>query len=574
MERPPASAARPAIDQRLIVVIPVIYLLLAIAVTFPFAIHPQQTLTAPLCCDVAGSASKFQTLNAEHRSPFQVAHLVTVGYPAGITTQPGVDRVAFVNTAFLWLTSLLFGAVTAIGLLTILGYWLTALLTYLFVRRLTGSNEAGLVAGLAYGFFPHMYLMASAAPTYTHMWMLLLPIWGWFELAIKPTMRRGLLSGFAPVPAMVWTPYFALHVAVITAACLVVAGVWAALTKTLHRGVLLPAAVAIGIPIVAGAALFSVLALSHQSGVPARSVEDAFQESAHPLMFLIPGFGSIWGARPYELLVRLVPRAAFANLYIGITVLAMSLIAVATALSVVVRRRTSALASPFVLATAMASAIVLACFLFSLPPHLSGIGIPMPDLIVIKLQPAFRAGQRFVMPLMAGMAVLTGLGVSGILRRIASPLPALLVVVVIALAVGLDLFARHLDGVTLRPDAVETIPTSPALAMLGTQPPGPTFEFVDHTRVSSIANINPCLLQPQHHQTLVDTCNMGPGTSDYIRWDASRSCDSFSDMRDKGIRYVIVDRVMAALTACDLDAAAGPVQKIAADDLVVVFRLA
>ena len=550
-------------------IITVVYLGLAVAVTFPFVLHPQSTLTAPLGGDVAGSVSTFQTLVREHKNPFTVAHMVTIGYPAGVTTQPGVNRVAFLNAAFLWVSSIAFGALAAHGLLTILGFSLTALVTFLFVRRVTGSNGAGFVAGLAYGFFPHMYLIATAAPTYTQMWMLLLPVWGWFEFALRPTLRRAAVAGLAPLPAMFLTPYYTLHVTVVTGACLLVVIIRALVARRVTGRALALGGLALAVPALAAASIVVILAFSQQSGVPTRSLEDAFQESAHPLMYLLPGYGSIWGGGPYHLLLRAVPRAIETNLYVGIIVIALSVVAVSTAVAAWLRRGVGALSSPVVLATLMATAVVIACFLFSLPPHLAGNRIPMPDAFVVAVQPAFRAGQRFVMPLMGGMAILAGLGVNAILRRVTSHRAALALVIVIALLVGLDLFARRLGGT---PTGVTPIPRSSALAALAAQPQGPAFEFVDHGHASSISGMNPCLLQPQHGKILLQSCQLRPESSDVVRWDAAPTCDTLIEMRDSGVRYVIVDTSITSIIACLSGPLTGIDQEIAADGLVAVYK--
>ncbi|MDQ6884632.1 MAG: hypothetical protein M3077_10425 [Candidatus Dormibacteraeota bacterium] len=552
---------------------PLIYLVLVILATFPFVLDPHQTLTAPLGGDVAGSVSKFQTLVREGGNPFVVTHLVTIGYPDGVTLQPGVDRVAFLNTGFLWGLSLLFGAVSAHGLMTLLGFWLTATIMFLFVRRVTGSIGAGLVAGMAYGFWPHMYLIAAAAPTYTHMWMYILPVWAWLELALDPNRGRALLAGLAPVPAIFWTPYYLLHVVVIVGACFLVVAARAFATRQVGLRAIGLAAIALMIPALAVGGSELILALSGHTGVPIRAVEDAFQESAHPLMYLVPGHDSIWGGKPYRFLVRAVPRAQNANLYVGLSALILAIVGTAAAVREIVRRRALALSSPAVLATLLGLAVVIACFVFSLPPRLAHNGPPMPDALVVAVQPAFRAGQRFVMPLMGGLAILAGLGSSLVLRRISSPRLAPVVAVLLALVVGLDLFARPTDGLAGKPEGVATIPQSSALAALAKQPPGPTFQVVDRTAASPIHGVVPCLIQPQHGKVVIETCGLGPWTLDYLRWSNSRSCDSFVDMRNHGVRYVIVDAAVAALTACDQGNLAGSVARVAADDLFVIYGL-
>lgn len=199
-----------------------VYIAIAIGVTFPFILDPGRTLTAPLHADVAGSISNLQTFVREQKDPLFLSHLTTIGWPNGVTIAPTVARVAWLNTLYIWLTTLLLGAIPAHSLLYVFGMVGTAVITCLFVRRVTGSLAAGFIAGLAFGFWPHMYFIGWAAPTYAWMWLLLLPIWGFFNLAIAPSIRNGIVAGLASLPAMFWTPYFALHVSVVAFACGVV----------------------------------------------------------------------------------------------------------------------------------------------------------------------------------------------------------------------------------------------------------------------------------------------------------------------------------------------------------------
>lgn len=56
--------------------------------------------------------------------------------------------------------------------------------------------------------------------------------------------------------------------------------------------------------------------------------------------------------------------------------------------------------------------MAVAAFAWSLPPvvDVAGLGVPTPARLTLEAAPALRAGQRFVMLVMAGVAVLAGLG--------------------------------------------------------------------------------------------------------------------------------------------------------------------
>lgn len=544
-----------------------VYIAIALAITYPFILDPGRTLTAPLYADVAGSISNLQTFVREHKDPFFLSHLTSIGWPDGVTIGPTLPRVAWLNTLYLWLTTLLLGAVPAHSLLYILGMVGTAVVTCLFVSRVTGSLAAGFVAGLAFGFWPHMYFVGWAAPTYTWMWLLLLPIWGFYNLALRPSVRTGVVAGLTPLPAMFWTQYFALHVSVVTFACGLVLVARAVILRDLSRKRLLELAPAALIPVAGLAAFVLIGSLSNFGGLPNRSVVDAYQESASPLMFVIPGWHSIWGSGPDDFLVRHVPRALYANLYVGYTVMALSLVALGTAALTVWRQRASAFRSGLVLATAMAALVVALAFLFALPPRLTfaGHSIPMPDDLVIHVQPAFRAGQRLVMPLMGGMAVLAGLGVSALVQRIPRRAIPVLVVVVAAM-VWVDLFARP-------PDAVNTVPQSAALAVLRTAPAGAVFQYIPGpVHPGRFPPVRACLLQPQYDKPLADTCEVAAQSQDYERWVNQPDCQSLAEIKRLGVRYVIVDDSLTNLLQCMQVDLAGQNRKVADDGRLSVYE--
>jgi hypothetical protein len=543
------------------------YLLIAVAVTFPFVLNAGNTLTAPLHADVASSVSEYQTLDREHQNPFLVDHFSTIGWPDGVTVTPTLARISWLNTLYLWISTLLVGAIPTHSILFILGMLVTALITCVLVRDVTGSIGAGFVAGIAFGFWPHMYLIGWAAPTYTWMWTLVLPLWAFYRLAISPTYRSGLLAGLSPLPAMFWTPYYALHVSVVAFACAVVVGVRAVALHQVSGSLLKRFAPAAAIPI-AGIALYVLIgALSHFGGAPARSVADAYQESASPLMYVVPGWQSSWGNAPYNLLVRHVPRAQYANLYLGYTVIACAGIALVTTATQIWRHHSAALQSHLVVATLLAAVVVAFCFLFSLPPRLtfSGLSVPMPDDVVIHVQPAFRAGQRFVMPLMGGMAVLAGLGVYEVVRRLPHRAVPVFVVLVAAL-MWVDLFARP-------PEAVNQLPQFAALAALRGEPPGPVFQYIPLQQPDRFQGIRACLLQPQYDKPLADTCDITNQHQNYVEWTTNPGCASLQSMREAGVRYVIIDDSLKNLIACMGSELTGHNRRVADDGKLSVYEL-
>jgi hypothetical protein len=142
--------------------------------------------------------------------------------------------------------------------------------------------------------------------------------------------------------------------------------------------------------------------------------------------------------------------------------------------------------------------------------------------------------------------------------------PVLLLV--IAPLVLIDLFAY-------RPESVNQVPKSPALAVLRTEPPGPVFQYIPPDHSGRLPPIRACLLQPQYNKPLVDTCDLGPQSAQYLKWIAAPDCTSIAEMRTAGVRYVIVDDSLAALLKCLEDDSGGQSRKVADDGKLSVYAL-
>lgn len=498
------------------------------AITWPWLVEPTTTTIGPIGGDVSTSISKFGAIVRDGAVPFVSQTVRSVGFPDGVSTTPGLDSASFLSTLYLWGASALMGPVAAHGLFAVLGFSLTATVTYLFIHKVTGSLGAGLVAGVAYGFSPHLYGMSYAATTYTHMWLLLLPIWGFWSLALAPTRRSALLAGGSLVPAMFWTPYYTLHVFVVGTACLAVVALLSSrigLTRRLMALVIAPWATAV-------VAYVGIGVLTSFSDAPDRPLTDFYQQAAHPLMFVWPGAGTIWGDGVPEALYRQVPRALNANLYVGLSVLLLGAIGVWTTLSGWVTNRLRQAPSSEGLAALLALAVVVACFICSLPPRVLNGSVPMPSSIIFEAAPGLRAGQRFVMPLMAGTAVLAGLGAAFLLRRVPrrALVPASLA---LALLVGVDLYTRF-------PGMIDKVPPrSPALEALATAPDGPVVQI----NIWGFLGANTqraCLMQEVHGKQLVNPCGFEPREG-LRRLTLLDMCDALSRLREDGVRYVLLD---------------------------------
>ncbi len=488
---------------------------------------------APTGGDVSTSISKFSAIVQSGAVPFVSDRITAVGFPDGLHTTPGLDSAAGLSTLYLWVGSAAIGPVQAHGLLAVLGFFLTGTVTYLFVRRVTGSVGAGLVAGIAYGFFPHLYLMAYAATTYTHMWLFIVALWAFWNLSQAPTRRNALLAGASLVPSIFWTPYYALHVSVLATACCIVLFLIGPRIDFQRKLLGL-----VAVPWVAALVVYVGIGVATSfSDAPDRPLSDFYEQAAHPLMYVLPGYASDWGAGPYDTLVRHVPRAANANLYIGLSVIALGAIAVFANLGPWLMGRFRGRPSPQAVAALLALGTVVACFLCSMPPRVAHHAIPTPSMLFFHVTPGLRAGQRFVMPLMAGAAVLAGLGTAALLRRV--PRVGLLpVAAAIAVLVALDL------GTSPPGMPAELTAHPPALEALAKAPKAPAVEVFPWGILGGQPQ-RACMAQLIHKKPLVNTCSIADAPPRVLSAAVQPMCRALKQLRGDGLRYVIVDLPVA-----------------------------
>ncbi len=543
---------------------PLVYFVFAVAVTWPWAVKPSTTLIGPLGGDVSSSIAKFGSIARSEVVPFFSGRITSVGFPDGVPTTPGLDAVSLFSSLYLWLGSAVLGPVAAHGLLAVLGFFLTATVTFLFVRKVTGSTGAGFVAGLAYGFSPHLYAVAWAATTYAHMWLFVLPLWAFWNLALAPGRRAALLAGASLVPAMFWTPYYALHVSAVGAACIVVVDALAPRIGLERRLLLLaagPWAVAAGLALAIGAA-------TSFSDAPDRPLADFYEQAAHPLMFLWPGYSSIWGEGVSGALADLVPRARYTNLYVGLSVLWLAGIGAVAALGGWVSRRRRDRPSPEAIAALLALATVLVCVICSLPPWMLGETVPTPSRLIYELTPGLRAGQRFVMPLMAGTSVLAGLGVAFVLRGL-SRAAVVPVTLAIALVVGVDLYTRP-PGMNRQTPA-----RTAAIEALADAPNGPVIHITREGWLAGQAQ-RACLVQEMHEQPLVNICKFATTPAKLQSLGQLPICETVATLRAMGLRYVLVEPLPAPRNVLACFGRASPVgssRVLARDDHAIVVEL-
>jgi len=507
---------------------------ITLCMTIPFPMRPLHTLTSPINGDAGYSSILFEAMKRENLNPYVDGTIRSVAYPDGISNNTGVNRVSFFSTLFLWVGTLVTNAVFAHSILAILGVVLSGFITYLFVKKLTNSTAPAILAGLTLMFMPVMSGILFSASAYTHMWLYTATIWiFWWLCTSAPSAKRFALALVLISLMLFWTPYYTFHILLIAAVGTIVTGVSYLRRYGLRAGIAFVTVMSVVLVMIATAYYFIGMSAQYAE-VPHRTESEIYQQSAHPLMYVLPGAFSIFGQGLHGLLVQIVPRAESTSLYVGISVIIVAIF------SMHVLRRGNQRDEKLQYGIILALTTVIVVFLFSLAPtiHMFGIDIPTPNYLIAKIVPSLRAGQRLVMPLVAGLTILVGIGAHEIGRHIPRNRR------IIALAcIGLVILA---DIISIPHARYTSIEERPLFASLSSRGYGLTAVYLHDSLVSNPGQYV-CYPQFQHKMPLVNDCAM---QRDPYNFDKPKKtlgtiisrplCEQVSVLHMMDVRYLIV----------------------------------
>jgi hypothetical protein len=190
----------------------------------------------------------------------------------------------------------------------------------------------------------------------------------------------------------------------------------------------------------------------------------------------------------------------------------------------------------------------------------------MPSAAIFAVEPALRAGQRFVMPLMGGTAVLAGLGAWWLLGRVRGR-------ALVGGALALLLAAAVLVDIRISPVGAwsRTSPPSPALAVLKKQPKGVVIHYLQNGLLDA-PSMRACFVQPEHGMVMANACAINGRSPRLVHFQDTFVCDALVEERKLGIRYVIVDNFHPEIVDCFKEAKLGPSRLVARDDQLTVME--
>jgi hypothetical protein len=514
-----------------------LYLLYALATTWPLLTDPGGSIFGEIGGDHTGSIAYYREL-VEHRIfPFAPGRNPDFDAPFGQEIPWALNIATAPSTTLMLLMAYVFGSVAAHALFTWIGFVASGVAMFVLARRVTGSPLAALVAGFGFAFYPFAINKGLGHLGYMHGWVLVLAAWRTLELVDQPTRRNGVWAGAALVLAMWWTPYFILFAAVLVGV-LGAAVLLAAILRGDARRTLVALAIMAGMTVLFMVFLV-VLQLAGGSGGGGeinRPFEHLVIFSARPHEFLLPDRNSLlFGGLTEGYLTEHLHGSNFSesSLYLGISLIVLALVGVVVTVRRALRARREAAGDLRVVAAVGSAVTVIAAAAFSLPPQVTvgGVLINFPMWYVSQVTGVYRAVSRFVVVIELGVCVLAAIGLAALLSRLRAR-PAGLVAAVTLVVVALDLWARP-------PAPVNALTPAPSFYQQAAKlAPGilveyPLFaaEFPDGTAI---------FWQQAHGHPILQGYNSGESENRKIELADPLDSETAGDLAAYGVRWVLL----------------------------------
>jgi hypothetical protein len=462
-----AASVRPRPGLELVLALAV-YVAFACFLTWPMVVHLGRLFYAQhRPGDPIGTMSFYRELVDHGHNPFLPGTITQLAAPQGQPIPWARDLASLPSTLVQFVFTAVFGQIAANGLYVLLGYVLSAMFMFLFVRRLTGNAWVAALCGWAFAFFPFAVLNGQGHADYIHGWVLVLAVWRLVELQWFATRRNAVLAGLAVILALWWTPYFILLGGIAYLAAMVTALAIAWYDRHLKRALRNQAIVAIMVIVLL--AVLTGLAASAGDALGVRSNGNAeFNTySARWLEYVLPDrlsplFGSLTsgylvahlhGSNPVE-----------STLYLGVTIIFLA------GLAWLALAR-DWLAAPARRALLLLSAIAIVALICSAPPEgtVLGVNLPFPAHFIMKLTTTWRAYSRFVVIVMLAFTALAGIGLAALVGQ-CSRRVGVAVLLAATVLIPLDLWARL-------PDRVGSYAVPSVFTKLAREPRGLTAEY-------------------------------------------------------------------------------------------------
>ena len=426
-----------------------IYIGYALFLTWPLVTDPGGMLSSSgISGDLGGSVSQVAYIVQHHVFPYAPATLHGLDAPQGLSVPWVLNWGNVVGSGLLYLLGYAFGSVAGHAVSLWLCYVLSGMAMFLLTRRLFGNARAALLAGFVFAFSPWAVQGMSGHYDYMQGWVLVLAVWRMLELAVRPTVRNGLLAGCATTLSMWLTPYFLLiggvSFAVMAVVVLASSGLRGELVAAV-RGLL--AAVVPIVLVFGGIGVLTLLAGGGETGaVRTQDITELYTYSARLVEWVLPDRNNlIFGGLTSPYLTSHLHGSNFseASLYMGVSVIVLALAGLWLAIVRLRSERRGATRDIRVIAVLAGILVALVAAWFSAPPkvHLLGIWVPTPSFFVFHVTSTFRVYSRFVELIELGLCLPLGFALARLFAR-PRGLAAAGVFAAVAAILVLDLWAR------------------------------------------------------------------------------------------------------------------------------------
>lgn len=539
------------------------YAAFTVVLTWPVVLHLGSSVYlypsgAPGAGDLSGSVANLRELVEGHHNPFAPGRLPDFDAPSGLPIRWALNISSFPSVILLYALALVFGATAAYGLFVMLGYVATGLAMFLLSRSLTGSAWIAFIAGWAFAFYPFA-TVTGEHPHFVHGWVFVVMAWRFFTLIERPTPLNGVWAGLATILTLAWTQYYFLLGGVAFAA-LTVAALVVRDPRHRYRERLLAQAPSVGL--VAGFVVLMrhlLLSTNEDATLPPNTLPDVIASAAHVPMYLVPPAHHPLGSATVSYLDRHGWNGVEWTLYVGLTVLALAVVGVTAA---ALRRL-----RPELTRVAWASAaLVVAAFLFSLPPEVdvAGSTIRTPSRLVFDVTHNFRLYTRFVIVVMLGLCLLAGLGMKALTEGRPRQLRWLVL--------GLCTVLIPLDLWNVPADRTFTFRTPAIYRTLRAEPPGTVAEYPVRPlgRVGDYLDI---YYQGTHDKPILNGYFAGPDEQRALSLAELSNPSTAAGLATLGVRYVLVTPHRIAQGAPDPGTPGHGFRLLARDSYGSLFRV-
>jgi hypothetical protein len=504
----------------------------AVYLTWPLALDLDTRIYGAVG-DLTGAIATYRELVEAGQFPFAPGTLTDFSAPDGLDIRWTLNILTWPATGALYVLTALFGSIAAVGIYTLLGFTLTGLATFLFVRRIVKHSGVAFVAGLAYAFYPFVVVKAQGHLEYVHGWVLILPAWRLYELVEKPTATNGLWAGGALLFAFAWTPYHILFAGVM-AIGFAAAGLLFARQRRLLRPMISAFAIAGSVAAVWVVAMAILDRAAPYSEVRTHTIEEAVAYSARAAEYVVPtSEHPLFGDQAGQYRASHLHGSNYSEntLYIGISVLLLASIGLIAA-----ARRPG----PGRRIAVTAAIVAVLGFAFSAPPHveLMGISVPTPTEYVFEATTTWRVFSRFVVVVMLGLVILAALGMHALVRRRPKALQGALLAA-FAVVVMADLWA------TRAAEGTNKINVPPTYGQLAKMPRGVAVEYPLVRAEESI--YGDIFYQGWHDNPIVNGYRAGsPEENRALRLRRLPDPRTARGLKALGVRYVLVRQDLEA----------------------------